>query len=214
MSSAFWLQVNKSGPIPVHEPELGHCWVWTGFCSPQGYGRFKFGGRLLSAHRFSYELEIGPIRDGLTIDHLCRNRGCVRPSHLEPVTRKVNTLRGETIVAAHAAKTHCPKGHPYDEVNTRLYEGRRYCKQCLKDRESQPDVVALKREYHKQWYAKNKNRRNEANRKTHCKYGHTLDIEITRKDGRYQKLCSICAKDKARRMVEARQANRRKGALS
>jgi hypothetical protein len=95
-----------------------------------GVGRVvKFG------HRVSYEAFKGPIPDGLTIDHLCRNRACVNPEHLEPVTMRVNCLRGESPAAVHARKTHCPKGHEYSAENTYRHKGNhRMCKLCWKER--------------------------------------------------------------------------------
>lgn len=111
------------------DPETG-CWLWTG-ASANGYGRFMLRRRQTLAHRFSYEYFIGPIPEGLQIDHLCRTRGCVNPGHLEPVTPQENTLRGDTLPAANARKTHCPKGHPYDAENTVTSSlGRRTCRAC------------------------------------------------------------------------------------
>jgi hypothetical protein len=81
-------------PVLV-EPKLGECWVWLSRLNRNGYGRLKWEGRDLMAHRLSYEVHVGPIPDGLVLDHLCRVRCCVNPSHLEPVTVQVNTPRGE-----------------------------------------------------------------------------------------------------------------------
>ena len=83
------------------------------------------------AHRFAYETFVGPIPEGLTIDHLCRIRHCVNPEHLEAVTDRVNILRGEGISAQHARATHCPQGHPYDLINTYVApDGDRDCRDC------------------------------------------------------------------------------------
>src|SRR5690349_1913777 len=98
----FWPKVDKNGPVPIKRPDLGPCWLWTKGCTPAGYGAFSIGHKHMAAHRFAYEVLIGPIRNGLDLDHLCRVRSCVNPSHLEPVTRSINLLRGDTIVAKRA----------------------------------------------------------------------------------------------------------------
>jgi hypothetical protein len=108
------------------------CWNWVGAKTSQGYGNFAIKKKNFVAHRVSYELCKGEIPDGLNLDHLCRNRGCVNPDHLEPVTQRENLLRGETIPSKHAEKTHCPAGHEYSEENTRYYRGSRSCKTCQK----------------------------------------------------------------------------------
>jgi hypothetical protein len=98
-----------------------------------GYGKFWRDGKTVSAHRVAYELFVGPIPAGMQIDHLCRNRLCVRPEHLQLATVRENLLRGNTHAAANAAKTHCPAGHPYDEQNTyRPPDGSRMCKECMR----------------------------------------------------------------------------------
>lgn len=107
------------------------CWEWTGARNAYGYGVFKLDGRVVMAHRFSYEAEVGLIPDGLQLDHLCRVRHCVNPAHLEPVTSRENLLRGSTITAANAAKTHCKRGHEFTPENTYVdKKGRRDCRAC------------------------------------------------------------------------------------
>lgn len=111
------------------------CWFWTGGYSSTGYGAIGVDGKGRSPHRVLYELMVGPVPEGLDLDHLCRNRKCVNYSHLEPVTRRVNLLRGETTLAAkNAAKTHCLRGHEFTECNTYIGNRKgnkiRECREC------------------------------------------------------------------------------------
>ena len=85
---------------------------------------------MVMAHRAAYEVRIGPIPDGMVIDHLCRNRACINPAHMEPVTNRENVLRGTGPSAQHARKTHCNYGHAYDDQNTMHRRGRRHCRKC------------------------------------------------------------------------------------
>ena len=117
----FWAKVDKT---PA-------CWNWIGATTGLGYGNLRWKGRNAKAHRVAYELLVGPIPQGLTIDHLCRNRACVNPAHMESVTMRDNTLRGQTVTAANAKKTHCPNNHPYDLLNTWIAkDGSRHCRAC------------------------------------------------------------------------------------
>lgn len=129
-SERFWRKVNRDGPVPVDRPDLGPCWLWTAGRTSRGYGAFSADGRQHLAHRVAYEEESGSIPDGLTIDHLCRVRHCVNPSHMEVVTRGVNVLRGVGPSAANARKDRCPRNHPYDLVSG----GRRRCLACKRER--------------------------------------------------------------------------------
>ncbi|UIR16696.1 HNH endonuclease [Streptomyces spinosirectus] len=110
------------------------CLIWSGYLMPNGYGQFRWAGRTQLAHRVAYEIQIGPIPDGFSLDHLCRNRACVNVEHLEGVTQRENLLRGETVTAAHAAATHCPQGHEYTPENTTVSGGIRYCRSCNQQR--------------------------------------------------------------------------------
>lgn len=131
----FWPKVDKNGPIPEYAPQLGPCWLWKSGLNVGGYGAFQVGRGKRAAHRFSYELLVGPIPVGLQLDHLCRVTACVNPAHLEPVTCRENLLRGETWQARNAAKTHCPQGHPYDAANTVTeISGSRSCRTCRNER--------------------------------------------------------------------------------
>ncbi len=110
------------------------CWVWKGKLKA-GYGRLRVNGVITRAHRYSYETYRGDIPEGLVLDHKCRNRACVNPDHLEPVTNYVNTMRGENFAALNKAKTACPHGHSYTLTNTYVDgRGRRYCRTCARER--------------------------------------------------------------------------------
>lgn len=126
----FWAKVDQSGG-----PDT--CWPWTGARVAAGYGAFfidRGGPRWVheGAHRYAYGVSVGPIPEGLVIDHLCRNPPCCNPSHLEPVTQRVNALRGVNSPSAmNAVKTHCKNGHPFDEANTFVQKsGSRECRIC------------------------------------------------------------------------------------
>lgn len=109
----FEEKVDRDGPVPAHAPELGPCWVWLGHVcvsARSGYGLIKRGGvgsknaSPAQAHRVAYELYVGPVPDGLEPDHLCGNKACVNPAHLEPVTHSENLRRGfQRIREARAA---------------------------------------------------------------------------------------------------------------
>jgi hypothetical protein len=125
-SKRFWAKVNKSGD----------CWTWNAYRLPAGYGYFKLNGKNKLAHRFAYEESKGPIPNGLTLDHKCKNTCCVNPEHLEAITLSENVKRAEPWKktnpgAYNKTKTHCKNGHPYDSINTYITPtGRRDCKLC------------------------------------------------------------------------------------
>ena len=118
----FWEKVSQ-GP--------NGCWEWCWSINKAGYGRFYHQGQCIGAHRFAYLDFYKDIPDRLVLDHLCRNRRCVNPFHLEPVTAVVNTMRGYGAGVLNKAKTHCPVGHPYDEHTYPVRGGARGCAPCM-----------------------------------------------------------------------------------
>jgi hypothetical protein len=114
------------------------CWLWHGIVRSKTcpYGVIQVGGlhsSMLLAHRLSYELMVGPIPEGLFLDHLCRNKLCVNPEHLEPVTNRENQMRGVGFVATNARKTHCVNGHEFtpDNIYRHPQRGSRLCRKCI-----------------------------------------------------------------------------------
>lgn len=138
----FWNKVNKNGPFPDFSDPLirvsefdGNCWSWTGKIGRGGYARFYLDGHETGAHRFSLKLVGIDLLSQEVPDHLCRNHGCVRPNHLQPVSTRENILRGAALAACNAVKTHCMRGHEFDAVNTRHYVNAwgnpaRGCRKC------------------------------------------------------------------------------------
>lgn len=120
--TAFWAKVDASGV----------CWEWTGGRTTKGYGQLIREGKTWRAHRWSWIHLVGPVPDGLELDHRCRNRLCVCPDHLEPVPTRVNVLRGNGPTAIQARKTHCKRGHEFTPENTRLGTSGvgRTCRTC------------------------------------------------------------------------------------
>lgn len=105
------------------------CWEWLNYLGSDGYGQFSDKYKTLVAHRFSYERLVGPIPEGLTLDHLCKNKKCVNPEHLEPVTRYVNTIRGKG-----SSSLYCSKGHPMfgEYLWFNKHDNRRRCLECIR----------------------------------------------------------------------------------
>jgi len=176
-------------------PRPDGCREWSASRTPSGYGKFFIEGRLVPAHQYAYERAYGPVPQGLVIDHLCRNRFCVNPDHLEAVPQRVNLARGMSPPAIANRRGTCGKGHPYT-----VRGGRNFCSICTRENE----------------------RRRGARRKaarlarglkgpaTHCRNGHLFTQEttawITRGDGKRSRYCRLCKNATWRRMYQRRMA--------
>jgi len=164
------------------EQDAAGCWIWTGNRA-MGYGHFWWEGRMRFAHRYTYELFVGPIPDGLEIDHLCRVRECCNPKHLEAVTHSENLRRSPLMRLnnGNLAKTHCPQGHPYDETNTRsMAKGGRACKACDRERFLRTYVPSPRVPV------------------THCPSGHEYDEANTHINKKGHRICRACARERMR----------------
>lgn len=152
----------------IDKVELSDCWLWIGTTTLEGYGKYSVEKKTVLAHRFAYELLRGKIPKGLTLDHLCRNRNCVNPNHLEPVTQKENVLRGVGITAINARKTLCKHGHKLDRVVFFKNQGKngRACSECSRINQRRyskkhPDLIKssnakyrLKQQLRRTWLGK------------------------------------------------------------
>ena len=171
------------------------CWLWTRGLTKAGYGQVRVNKRKHYVHRLVYQAVRGAIPPELELDHLCRRPRCCNPKHLEPVTHRENVLRGESLPAQLARKTHCLAGHPFTEQNTIHIQGGRRCRECVKERN---------RHYWRQRYGK---RGNAQTRKTHCPYGHPYDDNNTyRHDGRRH--CKVCMRERAAKRRKAGAADK------
>lgn len=117
---------------------LAGCWMWDKPDLKTGYGQFWDNNQKWLPHRWSYEFFCAEIPADLVLDHLCGNRACANPWHLEPVTQRVNLVRSTNFIAVNAAMTHCVRGHPFDEANTSYRQDRpgRVCRACSAIRSS------------------------------------------------------------------------------
>lgn len=163
--------LNKVSP----EPNTG-CWLWTGACNARGYGTFSFNNKSWLAHRWGYMIFQGPIPPDVECDHLCRQPACVNPTHIELVSHQVNVARGVTgeyLGAIERAKTHCPKGHLYEESNIYRRPDAPHSRGCRTCRQ-EANVARGKR-------LKNK-----------CRSGHIFTKETTAVDFRGRRKCLLC----------------------
>lgn len=193
----FWAQVDQQGPIPPHRPELGRCWVWTGYINRYGYGEIAVDQRSVHAHAWGYQRFVGPIQYGLEPDHLCRNRPCVRFDHLEPVTHAENVRRGER-----ASRTHCVQGHPYDEANTaHQKDGSRICVACRREK-SNARYVRRREAAGLPYVPRGASKRRPL--KTHCPRGHPYEEGNVYHTASGVRLCIACNKERYRRYTEKR----------
>lgn len=174
----FWPKVDQNGPAPDHRPELGPCWVWTAATNNRGYPQFGLNGRMVLAYRFAYELLVGPIPDGLDLDHLCRRPTCVRPDHLDPVTNAENAAR--TVGFNYAER--CRSGqHAMTPDNVRVTStGIRVCRTCVPGvREDMNEV---------------------------CPNGHPRDAENVVYNSAGHRCCRSCRRDTSREVQRRRRA--------
>jgi len=188
LPARFWSKVHV---VPEASAFPGACWIWSGAQNGSMYGKFWDGERDVPSHRHSYNVLVMETAMP-SMDHLCRVTLCVNPDHLEPVTQRINILRGNSPAAANAAATHCPYGHKYTESNTyiRPDRGSRECRKCMKRWAGHPDSVA-----HAQ--------------KTHCPQGHPYDELNTYISPRGDRQCRECVRTRSREYQRKRAASSR-----
>ena len=163
------------------------CWVWTG-STRKGYGKISVDGKSEQAHRASYEAHVGAIPAGLTIDHLCRNKACINPAHLEPVTNQENLRRAQPF---RVLKDHCVHGHPLSGENLMLQQKKRgierVCREC--------NLTALRK-----WRAKTADKRAAAfkpkPKPEHCRKGHPFTEVRHGPNGKEWRQCAECRRER------------------
>lgn len=193
LEASFWPRVNTSGPVSEHCPDLGPCWLWLGPVNRAGYGLIsvKIGRnwRRVRAHRVSLQIAGIELPEGLMPDHLCRVRNCVRPSHLEVVDNRTNTLRGISPSAQNAKKTHCVRGHPFSAENTIISRiGNRKCRACEQARDRAIRIAAARL-------------RPPRRPDNECQRGHVGEMRVAC-DGRRR--CYTCSVERDHRNYEKR----------
>jgi len=162
--------------VPNRQPD--HCWLWTGYIKSTGYGICHWQKKTHRAHRLVYEYLVSAVPKGLELDHLCRNRACVNPAHLEPVTHKENMRRGYR-----SERTHCVHGHELIGENTRWYGTQRICRTCAQQHYRR----------HQNWQGGPFNRD-----KTHCPKGHAYDEANTSINRAGSRVCRECKNQRSR----------------
>lgn len=136
-ATRFWSKVDKAGPIPSTRPGLGACWVWVAGRANTGYGVFHPArGVNVLAHRWVYEQAVGALDPLMVVDHLCRNRACVNPDHLEQVTNEENLRRGAGYALRNGMRNECIHGHKYTPENTYICpKGGIRCRACAAEKD-------------------------------------------------------------------------------
>ena len=158
------------------------CWVWCAGKNSAGYGEFRGPGKQWRAHRYSYVLHRGEIPEGLVLHHDCRNKACVNPAHLIPVTPWQNVMLDDTPARRNATAAHCRSGHKLDRMDART--GKRYCTTCKRERKRKFDA---------------------ARRTGFCKIRHNMTVNFGT-DSRGQRYCMQCKAHACAVMKAARAA--------
>ncbi|MET8278291.1 HNH endonuclease signature motif containing protein [Micromonospora sp. NPDC005174] len=185
------------------------CWRWQKYVKPNGYGQIGVPGQSSQyVHRVAYLTFVGPIPDGLQIDHLCRVRDCCNPDHLEPVKARTNVLRGVGFAAEHARVERCPAGHPYDNVNTYVRADRqgRGCRTCRLESSQRSQSRRAEQFRRSPEVPVDKRTPVGGNGKTHCPSGHPYAGANLYVDTHGRRQCRTC-----RRAAQVRATKRRSG---
>lgn len=186
----------RLAPNPKRD-DLGDCWIWTAFKSPDGYGRFGSGGsgNSVPSYRWAYEHWVGPVPEGKVLDHFaCDNPACANPHHVRPVNFLENVLRSDvSLPALNLAKTHCINGHEFTPENTYQNNGpgTRSCRTCVRARASAR-------------YEEIRAARTPAPPKTHCKHGHEFTEANTWIDKKGWRHCKACNNEASNKRYHAK----------